>query len=323
MTFLIILNEHAGSGNAKATWELIQPVLQQKNINYTFEISQYPGHTTYLTQQYIKNIEQFVRPVILVIGGDGTLHEALNGAMSSQQTSLTPLAYIPAGSGNDFARGLGMASKPLDALNQILNCHQPMMINIGHYLESMKNEKGYFINNIGIGFDAAVVSRTNTSTNKRRLNKYHLGSLAYLSSVISVLYNQDPFPLMVQVNKQRTLFQKAFLVTTSNHPYFGGGVAILPDASVQKPDLELIVIERKNWLIILWVAILIILGKHLKSRFVHVFKNNQIHLTTTSIEHGQIDGEIMGNRFFDLSMNITQYPFWIDTSIKKIDNKKR
>lgn len=316
MTFLIILNEHAGGGNAKDTWKIIEPILQQKMIDYTFQISQYAGHTTYLAKQYIKNIQDFDQPVILVIGGDGTLHEALNGALSIDQTPPVPMAYIPAGSGNDFARGLGMSAKPTVALRQILDCRQPTMINIGRYEETMKNEQGYFINNIGIGFDAAVVSKTNSSASKRRLNKYHLGSLSYLSSVISVLYNQDPFPLMVQVDKNRTLFQRAFLVTTSKHPYFGGGVAILPDASVHKPELELIVIERINWLVILWVAILIVFGKHLKSRFVHIFRSSSIHLTTTSIEHGQIDGEIMGNRFFDLHMSVRQYPFWIDVTKK-------
>ncbi|WP_137598164.1 diacylglycerol/lipid kinase family protein [Paucilactobacillus kaifaensis] len=316
MTFLIILNEHAGSGNAKDTWKIIEPILQKERINYTFQISQYAGHTTYLAKTYIKNVQNIEHPVILIIGGDGTLHEALNGVLSIDQDKPVPLAYIPAGSGNDFARGLGMSAKPITALHQILNCQQQKMINIGHYEETMKNENGYFINNIGIGFDAAVVSRTNASTNKQRLNKYHLGSLAYLSSVFSVLYNQEPFPLMVQVGKSRTLFQKAFLVTTSKHPYFGGGVSILPDASVHKPELELIVVERLNWVIILWVAILIILGKHSKSRFVHIFKSPSIHLTTTSIEHGQIDGEIMGNRFFDLHMDISQYPFWIDVTQK-------
>lgn len=319
MTFLIILNEHAGSGNAKDTWKIIEPILQKERIDYTFQISQYAGHTTYLAKQYVKNIQTVDHPVILIIGGDGTLHEALNGALSIAQSNPVPLAYIPAGSGNDFARGLGMSAKPLTALRQILDCQQPVMINIGRYEETMKNEKGFFINNIGIGLDAAVVSRTNTSASKRRLNKYHLGSLSYLSSVTSALYNQEPFPLMVQVGKTRTLFQKALLVTTSKHPYFGGGVDILPDASVYKPELELIVIERTNWLIILWVAILIALSKHLKSRFVHIFRNPSIHLTTTSIEHGQIDGEIMGNRFFDLHMSVSQYPFWIDVT-KKVES---
>ncbi|WP_252902532.1 diacylglycerol/lipid kinase family protein [Paucilactobacillus hokkaidonensis] len=208
MNFLIILNEHAGSGNARATWKIIEPILQNKNINYDFKISQYAGHTTYLTQQYIKNVQNTDHSVILVIGGDGTLHEALNGAMSMSQSNPIPLAYIPAGSGNDFARGLGMSAKPLEALNQVLNCQQPTIINVGSYEETMKNETGYFINNIGIGFDAAVVSRTNASTSKRKLNKYHLGSLAYLSSVIAVLYNQEPFPLMVQVDKKKNLISK-------------------------------------------------------------------------------------------------------------------
>lgn len=318
MQFSIILNELAGSGNAKKVWEQIEPQLQNRQIDFQVKVTQYAGHASYLTEQYIKHTTNPDEMVILVIGGDGTLHQALNGAVSqrSHHPHPIPLAYIPAGSGNDFARGVGMSRDVNVALRQIIDCQHPTNIDIGVYEETIKHDHGFFVNNIGIGFDAAVVSRTNASPHKRKFNKYHLGSLSYVASVLSVLYNQEPFQLMVQVGQHRDLYQKAFLVTTSNHPYFGGGVSILPGATVDSGQLELIVIERKNWLILLWLMLLLLFKRHLKSHWVHHYKAPQLHVTTTSLEFGQIDGEELGNRFFDLQMGISQYPFWIDTSIK-------
>ncbi|WP_461239651.1 diacylglycerol/lipid kinase family protein [Paucilactobacillus sp. N302-9] len=312
MEFLIILNKHAGSGTAAKVWQQIEPELNRRQVDYQLKISQYPGHTTYLAKQYAIHATNPSQAVLLVIGGDGTLHQALNGALQANLSVKLPLAYIPAGSGNDFARGLKMKTNPLAALNQILNCQKPIDIHIGQYRENIKNESGYFVNNIGVGFDAAVVSQTNSSTSKKRLNKYHLGSLSYLSSVIGVLYHQSNFELNVETDSAHDIYRQAFLVTTSNHPYFGGGVAILPSASVFDDNLELAVFEKKNWLVLVWVAILLMFGKHLNSRFFHHYKSPHIRVTTTSLEYGQIDGEVMGNRFFDLQMNVSQYPFWID-----------
>lgn len=318
MQYSIILNELAGSGNAKKVWQHIQPQLDARQVEYQLSKTQYAGHAQFLAQQLVKHAPDPHTTVILVIGGDGTLHQVLNGVLSLELPTdqRIPLAYIPAGSGNDFARGLKMSANTDQALRQVLGCQTATMVDIGTYEEAIKHETGFFLNNIGIGFDAAVVSRTNASVHKKKFNKYHLGSLSYVASVFSVLYNQEPFQLMVQQGRQRDLYQKAFLVTTSNHPYFGGGVSILPTATVHSGELELIVIERKNWLMLLWVAILLLFQRHLHSHWVHHYKAKQLHVTTTSLEFGQIDGEEMGNRFYDLEMGIDQYPFWIDTSIK-------
>lgn len=316
MDFLIILNEHAGSGNSVSVWDKIEPELKRRNINYQVKISQYPGHTTFLARQYVQNSVNPNNEVLLIIGGDGTLHQALNGAMSAGVEYKIPLAYIPAGSGNDFARALKMSTKPIAALEEVLACNEPTEICIGEYDEKIKDEHGYFVNNIGVGFDASVVSATNSSTSKKALNKYHMGSLAYISSILGVVYHQQTFPLTVHVGEQKDLFQQAFLVTTSNHPFFGGGVKILPKASVHDADLELIVFEKKNFFILLWFTLLLLMGRHLKSKFVRHYKAENIHLTTNSLEYGQIDGEVMGDRFFDLNMQVKKYPFWINVNNK-------
>ncbi|WP_455387093.1 diacylglycerol/lipid kinase family protein [Lactiplantibacillus pentosus] len=178
--YYIIINELAGSGHGKQVWETIKPILEQRQIHFEYRISEYAGHTIRLAAEYVKTIQRRpnITPVILVVGGDGTLNEALNGIMQVPQQDPIPIAYIPGGSGNDFARGLGMATDPEIALAQVLNNMRPRTLNVGYYHETLKNEHRYFVNNVGLGFDAQIVDDTNRSKQKGRLGRW-----SYLSNI--------------------------------------------------------------------------------------------------------------------------------------------
>lgn len=310
----IIINELAGSGQGKTVWEIVKPLLEQRQIVFESRVSEYAGHTTRLATQFAEARRQStknVTTVLLVIGGDGTLNEALNGLMQVPSNDPMPLAYIPAGSGNDFARGLGMATDPAIALAQILNNMRARPLSIGYYHETLKNDHRYFVNNVGIGFDAQIVDDTNRSKKKGKL-----GHWAYLSNALKAYSQQEGYPLTVHVGRERDQYRHAFLCTASNHPYFGGGVKILPQADIHDDQLELIVIEEPHWWIILWLFLLLLMGgRHLNSRFVHHYRSDQLHLLVNSVEVGQMDGQTIGNRNYDLYLSTQTYPFWIDTSI--------
>jgi len=310
----IIINELAGSGHGKTVWEIVKPLLEQRQIVFEYRVSEYAGHTTRLATQFAEKRRQSLHTatrVLLVIGGDGTLNEALNGLMQVPTDDPMPLAYIPGGSGNDFARGLGMATDPAIALAQILNNMRARPLNIGTYHETFKNEHRYFVNNVGLGFDAQIVDDTNRSKQKGKL-----GHWAYLSNALKAYSQQEGYPLTVHVGRQRDRYRHAFLCTVSNHPYFGGGVKILPQADLHDDQLELIVVEEPHWWTILWLFLLLVMGgRHLNSRFVHHYRSKKLHLLVNSVEIGQMDGQTIGNRNYDLYLSTQPYPFWIDTSI--------
>lgn len=180
MNYSIILNRHAGNGNAEKAWSSIKQVLDQQQIDYHMETTKYPNHGEYLASQ-IAQSHNAGSTIVIAIGGDGTLHQVVNGLMkTAKRLNKEPLAvgYIPAGTGNDFARGYGISMHPQRALNQILTADAPQKINIGHYHEAIRGEEGYFLNNLGIGFDAAIVSRANTF--KAHHKKNHIGRFTYL-----------------------------------------------------------------------------------------------------------------------------------------------
>lgn len=310
--FYVILNRHAGRGYANNVWQTIQPQLDQLGIEYQMNETKYAEHAILLAEQYAKHHANVPMGshIVLVVGGDGTLNQALNGLKKVDVAVPLPLAYIPAGSGNDFARGAQVSRNTSNALKQILTATEPEMLDIGHYDETTQHEQRYFVNNVGIGFDAAIVSAANHSTKKGLLNRLHLGNLAYIGQLIKVLGQQTAFPVTVHVGNRRDIFDNGFLVTTSNHPYFGGGVPILPIANVHDRKLSLVIAEKMILPKFIFLFIMMVFGRHLNFKNVHHYQAEHLHLTISSLEYGQVDGEEMGNRFFDIYLSVEQYPFW-------------
>ncbi|WP_251574500.1 diacylglycerol/lipid kinase family protein [Limosilactobacillus agrestimuris] len=307
MHYEIILNPTAGNGKAQKTWNILRPTIEGQ-LDYSLHQTSYAKHEAFLAKKISANSNK--NTVVIVIGGDGTLHNVLNGLIKAG--APLPLSYIPTGTGNDFARGYGISLNPEKALQQITSTTEARTITIGHYFESIKKEEGFFLNNIGIGFDAAIVSRTNSSSTKKRLNRIRLGSLSYLSKAFGVIYDQQPFQLTLQEQNHHYIFPKAFIVVATNHPYLGGGFQIDRSANVGEDAINMVIAERKNWLLTFWEVIQLARGKLAESRFAHRFHAKKLHYSTTSLEFGQIDGENMGNRFYDLTVNTSHYQFWQD-----------
>ena len=92
----------------------------------------------------------------------------------------------------------------------------------------------------------------------------------------------------------------------------GGRFKIAPNASLDEPSLDLVVAERKNWLITFWQVWRFVHGKLAGSRFAKHFHGKNFHCTTTSLEFGQVDGEEIGNQFMDLLISTASYPFHQD-----------
>ncbi|KRL58481.1 diacylglycerol/lipid kinase family protein [Latilactobacillus fuchuensis] len=306
--FYIILNKMAGAGQAEQVWPKIESVLNQKQIPFTLHISNYAGHTTQLAFQFAKF--KHTDQILMVIGGDGSLNQAINGLKKANNTTI-PIAYLPCGSGNDFARGIGLSRDPLTALNQVLGTTEAQLIDLGEYHDAIKEEHRYFANNVGIGFDAAVVSMTNHSNSKIMLNKYHLGSLAYVSSLVKAFIHQDDFETTITIDGQTETFKHTFLATTTNHPYFGGGVPIMPAAVVNDQLLDLVLIEKINSLAFCFLFLMMLFGKHTRFKAVHHYQASQINIQTKTLEFGQMDGEELGSRTFNAQFNVSQQLFWL------------
>lgn len=314
----LIINPASGGGKSKQLSEEIIELLQKNGYEYSTYITQSPkderiftkelAETTLLPWKSEYTHTDMTFPLLIVMGGDGTLHQVLDECY--QLKKEIPVAYIPAGSGNDFARGFGISREPQKAFWQIIKTQEPKTINILSYHEQITGQTGVVLNNLGIGIDGAVIHQTTQTQAKKHLRHFNLGSMAYLFSVLSVLFKQKGFPILVEANGKELNFKKAFLCTITNHPYFGGGIAIAPMANSSISNFEFVLVERVHILKIFLLIIMLLFKKQEKSKhFIH-FSTNKLHLVSTIPQYGQVDGEVIDKKPLDLILTPMKQQIW-------------
>jgi YegS/Rv2252/BmrU family lipid kinase len=319
--FKVIINLKAGSGEAAEVWPQLQQALKQVQIRYRSYVSEYAGHAislaTKLADEADDTNESEEQTVLIVVGGDGTVNQVLNGIRRSQHPD-TPIAYFPAGSGNDFARSLHLTKDAHTFAAQLTTIDHITPLNIFdvHMTDSANpvyRQQKFLINNFGIGFDAHVVHLTENSQTKNTLNRWHLGNLSYASNILTVLRKQAPFQLTVYDEANQPVhFKHAYLTTMTNIAYFGGGIKILPTADPHQQEIDLIVIDKPNFPRLLKLIRQILTnGHHVNSPGVHLFKGDHLRYEISPAQYGQMDGEDMGKHQFQITAENAQHPFWI------------
>lgn len=318
MHYSFIINPTAHEGQATTTWSQLKTYLDTNNIEYHSELTRYPGHATEIAQQMRDQSSQDT--IAVVVGGDGTVDEVINGLYDPEKPQLVnqiPVAIIPAGWQNQFASAVGISNQPIHAFQQISQTQKSTTVHIGHYYESIKDKAGYFINTLGLGFDAALLSQRN----EQRKGHRKMGPLAFMRNAGAILYNQQPYSLMVQEQQRHLLFANTFISTCFNH--LAEGSQEQRHQSLMNSELSLLIVERHNWLITFWTLCLLVTGRLYKSRWSHLMTANQFHYTTTSLEFVQKDGIELGNRFVDVTIESVPCQIWQTNSLSTESANKK
>ena len=134
--------------------------------------------------------------------------------------------------------------------------------------------------------------------------------MAYLASLVKAFFSQKAFPVTVTADGQQHQFKRGFVVTTTNHPYFGGGVPLLASASVYNHHLDLVIMERVNVFYFILLFAMMFRQWHTKMPPVHHFHVRKLRVQTSAAEYGQADGEDLGKRRFDLEFSVAHQDFW-------------
>ncbi|WP_246011975.1 diacylglycerol/lipid kinase family protein [Lactobacillus xujianguonis] len=286
----IFLNPISGNGKALQVYRKLKQLLQKEEIQYQTYIGPHPNSLYTRVQEYAASPHP-AEEVIVVIGRDGTFNEVLNGLKHSPRPNL-PLAYLPAGSGNDFARAAGLTTDPQEFIKRISQA-KTVTVDCGSFTYASEPEKRhYFVNNFGIGFDAYVVHLSNNQKLKNELNHFHLGKFIYGLNILSVLRKQNTFAVTIKTAEKSYHYGDAYFVTTTNHPYFGGGIAILPSANIESHVLDTVVVEKPGLgKFIRLFAKLLKDGSHVTDPQFHDIQAKEIHVETHKPQYRQIDGE--------------------------------
>ena len=302
----LLVNLKSGSDKGAKALKEIEAALKKEKLAYNIQISTYPGQLVPIATKTANEINNN-HECIVIVGGDGSLNQALNGVKNSLHPD-TPLAYFPAGTGNDFARAAKLQKDPSKFIRKLRNHPTVTKVDCGRYQDLITGEEKYFVNNLGIGFDAFVVNKTNHSKLKTKFNKINLGNLTYGINIAQALKGQDNFRVKISANNHTYSYDHAYLVTTTNHPYFGGGVPILPIANIYKHELDIAIVEKPNLAKFLYLfSKLLINGSHMQSKQFHYFEANKIEVETYQAEYGQLDGEELNRRKFHLKFEVDHF----------------
>ncbi|WP_419146679.1 diacylglycerol/lipid kinase family protein [Priestia endophytica] len=278
--YCFIVNKVSGNGRSLKVWYQIEKKLQERNVYYCVHFTQKPKHATLLVQELIKKEKV---TVIVAVGGDGTIHEVINGLVGTN----IPLGIIPAGSGNDVSRGLGIPLKYDKALGRILS-GKPKVIDIG-FVNST-----YFCTVAGIGFDGEVAQKANVSIYKKLLNLVRMGQISYIISAINVLFHYKPKDISIMIDKKLYKIPKVWLIAVANLPFYGGGLVICPKAESNDGLFDICIVQGMSKLDFLRIFPLVFKGNHTASPAIKIIRGKELEIysPTPLLVHG--DGEVIG-----------------------------
>lgn len=286
--YYFIINPQSRSRKGMAIWGQVQRELRTRKVSYRFYFTKYRGHARKLASQVSALLSQ--EDILAVIGGDGTVNEVINGLSYPVRFSI---GYIPTGSGNDFARSMGIPTETIHALELILDPIQHNKIDLGCICCGRR--KRLFCVSTGIGYDAAICNEALGSPLKRLLNKIHLGKLTYAALAIKQLLFFKPCDMELLLDDCRTVTLKnVYFAAAMNQQYEGGGFQFCPDADATDGCLDVIAAaDLQKWKV-LSIFPIAYAGKHTGIKGIHILRCKKIHIKSKQKRHIHADGESMG-----------------------------
>lgn len=214
----VIVNPHAGTRKLRKDWIYIYRTLKFAEMQFSVQTTEYVGHAIELARRLVEN--GFRR--ILIIGGDGTVNEVVNGIYSSsiEDKSSVTIALVPYGTGNDYARYWGLYNKSRSQVAEILKLQNTVKVDVGcmQYIRDGVAHTQYFANGAGFGFDGLVVNITN------RLKKFFGGhAFVYSLSVLLAVFRYRPVVMRIDADGFH-LSQEVFSIAVGNGCFSGGGL---------------------------------------------------------------------------------------------------
>lgn len=270
---LFIINPIAGGGKAKGTRPIIEGYMKNTDFDYSIKMTDKPKDGARLAKEGVES----GYTTIVAVGGDGTVNEVAIGILESGK-EIT-LGILPSGTGNDMSRTLDIPSNIENALVKMLE-RKRKRVDIGIVNNSV------FLNIASIGFDAEVVKNTEKFKEKIR------SGFAYIIGILDTLIRFKGQRILIEIDDH--IMDKAIsLVAVGNGRYYGGGLPILPMASVEDGYFHVIVVNKVSRLKLLLLLPTIFFGKHIKlKRYVEIFKAKKVKLITDKETYLNVDGEI-------------------------------
>ena len=277
-----IINPKSGGGRAARDRDRIAGELDRAGVVCELVVSEHAGHAHALASQAAsRGYRKF-----LAVGGDGTLNEVLNGALSQEALDANDLTLglIPVGRGNDWARGRELPLGYAEIASLIATgCTIKHDVGVIEHFTEHAGSLRYFLNVAGAGFDAHVVSKVQGS---------RLGALTYLAALPSGFASYRCPELDISADGN-THTGNVFVVFAAIGRYCGGGMLIAPGAVHDDGLLDVVVVrDISKWELLLNIRRLFD-GSIESYEKVRAFRTNVLEITGPAPAATEADGELL------------------------------
>ena len=300
--YYFIVNTSSGSGKGANVWKRISNVLKDRKVSYKAYKTRYKGHARELATNISSIDAKEVK--LVVVGGDGTINEVINGIVDFDKVSFF---VIPTGSGNDFARGMGISKDVELTTNIMLDSEKIKEIDLGHIKwyepESGVIKERLFAVSSGIGMDAEVCRRALDGKLKKTLNKYGIGALTYLIHTVQALFSLKDNTTDItfthiddkgEENRVSVRWEKFIFSGIMNFSCEGGGVPMAPKADATDGLLSVSTGHGVSKWQTFFVLPFLVLGKHNILKCFDIRNVTRVNMENDKLIELHTDGEFCG-----------------------------
>ena len=264
---LLLVNQHSRKGQKLLSQAIVE--LQALGFELVVESTNHAGELSDTIRRYENRVE-----LVIIGGGDGTLNSAIEGLIDTK----LPLGILPMGTANDLARTLGIPTD-LSAACQLISSGKIRFIDLGWV------NGQYFFNVASLGLSVQITQRLTKDIKQR------WGVLAYAFTALQTLWSARSFRAEIRVNNQ-SFHVKTIQIAIGNGRYYGGGMTVAEDATIDDKRLDLYSLETKNWWEIIALLPAMRQGNHTSWPNVRALHGQEFEVNTSKRRPINTDGEI-------------------------------
>ena len=285
----VIINPNAGGKTDPGQWEHIFDELRKEEIEFDSIISNYHKHIIEIVHTAIENeYRKFI-----VIGGDGSLNEVVNGFYTQTKVLPTELTVVqlPLGTGNDWQKTHKPASTIEETIQRIKRGEYAFQdVGVVKYYEESEQKTNYYANVAGMGFDAYVVVKTNQKKEVKARSKF-----TYLFNLFTSLMSYTCIKAKVTIDGNQVFEEKLFSFNVGIGKYNGGGMMQVPDAIPDDGFLDVTIFRKISKIKVLANVKRLYNGSFRTLKEVSIYRGKEIEIASEKPLFLECDGESLGH----------------------------
>jgi len=283
---LAIANPRAGGGAAREVLASARPLLEAAGIALEVRLTEAPGDA----ERIAREAELEPGAALVAVGGDGTLHEVVNGLMRRAPQERPPLGLLPAGSGNALARDLGLCARGLGARRvaaERLAAGERVRVDVIALRIDGRGEERHACNIVGWGLAAAAGACA------ERLRRLGARRYTWASALEALRARAVPAEAVLD---GRRLAASALIGIACNSQYTGAGMRMAPQARLDDGQVDVLLVRSASRLALLSLLAKVRDGRHLESPLVEHLRASTFAVRLASAGRFNLDGEIVQAR---------------------------